>query len=243
MHFESLTYRVIETKPNWKIIDIGAASQPFKKADVAVDIVSYEKRSTSNCMERNIPEKFTKDTWYEIDLMKDQTWPFKDKEFDLAVCSHTLEDLEKPEVAVREMNRIASKFYIEIPSRFAEQSEKLERPGLVGYSHHHWIVVPTLETDGPKLTFYKKNLEVLNWYSLNCPGFLAMNKNHLGVGVYMSANFSYEFVEDTARLEKFYQETVELSEKIPDLWETHAAFPQSTGTDPFIKPMTFVSEL
>ena len=49
-------------------------------------------------------------------------FPFKDKEFDYVICSHVLEHvpLEELELFITELQRVASKGYIEFPNIFYE---------------------------------------------------------------------------------------------------------------------------
>ncbi|MFA6049689.1 MAG: hypothetical protein WC761_00560 [Candidatus Paceibacterota bacterium] len=244
MHFERLTYNVLEQKPTWNVIDVGGAAQPFKRANAVIDLRPWDARDLNNCTVKEVPEHYTKDDWYEIDLMEDKVWPFKAKEFDMAVCTHTLEDLAFPQVTVRELNRIGKNFYIEIPSRFAEQALGLETHTYTGYSHHQWVVVPGFSPEGkPKLTFYKKDYDVMMEYPLHCPNYHTINKNHAGVGVYIASEFEYEFITDMEVVRKFYAETLVLAASLTDLWHAGAPVPEVTWADPFAKPMTYVGEL
>ncbi len=46
--------------------------------------------------------------------------PFKDKEFDFVIASHVIEHVEDFEFFIRELERISSKGYIELPSRLGD---------------------------------------------------------------------------------------------------------------------------
>ena len=42
--------------------------------------------------------------------------PFKDKEFDFVIASHVLEHVEDPQFFIKELERVAAKGYIELPT-------------------------------------------------------------------------------------------------------------------------------
>ena len=46
--------------------------------------------------------------------------PFKDKEFDFVITSHVIEHIEDFEFFIKELERISSKGYIELPTRLAD---------------------------------------------------------------------------------------------------------------------------
>src|SRR5947207_7389462 len=84
-------------------------------------------------------EYFTENTWIQRDICAHTPFPFRDKEIDFVICSHTLEDVRDPLWVCSEMIRIARRGYIEVPSRPAESSRGVE-PNQVGWSHHRWLV-------------------------------------------------------------------------------------------------------
>jgi hypothetical protein len=74
------------------------------------------------------------------DLCDRRPWPFTDKQFDFASCTHVLEDLRDPVWVCSEMMRVAKAGYIETPSRILEQSLGVEHPLYAGFYHHRWLV-------------------------------------------------------------------------------------------------------
>ena len=52
----------------------------------------------------------------EFVKLNDKTLPFKDKEFDFVVASHVIEHVEDVEYFIKELQRISSKGYIELPT-------------------------------------------------------------------------------------------------------------------------------
>ena len=89
---------------DWKILDVGCGYSANKCASVIADIQDlsgfYKER------------KFIK--------IKEKNLPFKDKEFDFVVASHVIEHVEDFEFFIRELERISSKGYIELPSRLGD---------------------------------------------------------------------------------------------------------------------------
>lgn len=120
------------------VVDVGGWAQPFTRANHVVDLMPYETRGIFG---RIGPpeERFTRDTWLQIDVCT-QPLPFADKSVDCLICSHTLEDIRDPIRLCKEINRVAKRGYIEVPSRRMESIRNLEHRGYSGYYHHHWLV-------------------------------------------------------------------------------------------------------
>ncbi len=132
------------------VLDVGGWGSPWERADWVIDLMPYETRGV---YDRSDPEKerFDAGTWVCRDICDSEPWPFADRQFDFAVCSHTLEDLRDPIRVCAELNRVARAGYIEVPSRLEEQSWGVIGP-YVGWSHHRWLV----EVDPRGLDFVAK---------------------------------------------------------------------------------------
>ena len=96
--------KIIEQNPNWNVLDIGCGFRAHKNASVIADIKNFSD--------------FYKDK--EFVQIKDKKLPFKDKEFDFVIASHVIEHVNDCEFFIKEIERISSKGYIELPTRLAD---------------------------------------------------------------------------------------------------------------------------
>ena len=96
--------KVLETNPNWNILDIGCGYRPHKNASVIADTQDFSSYYKD--------KKFVQ--------IRDKNLPFKDKEFDFIIASHVIEHVEDFEFFVKELERISPRGYIELPTRLAD---------------------------------------------------------------------------------------------------------------------------
>ena len=103
--------------------------------------------SAGNChkehkdAQREKQESFWRQENYtQMDLCAGERWPFGDKEFDLGLSSHCLEDLRDPVQVVKEMGRVCKRVLIICPSRLFEQMRGGDHPNYSGMMHHPWLV-------------------------------------------------------------------------------------------------------
>ena len=90
----------IEQNPNWKILDIGCGYTAHKKANIICDV-------------QDLSEYYKGRDFVKLE---DKTLPFKDKEFDFVITSHVIEHVEDVNFFIKELQRISSKGYIELPT-------------------------------------------------------------------------------------------------------------------------------
>ena len=96
--------KTLKENTNWKVVDIGCGYSANKNASVIADI-----QDLSN---------FYKDK--NFIKISEKKLPFKDKEFDFVIASHVIEHVEDFEFFVKELERISTKGYIELPTRLAD---------------------------------------------------------------------------------------------------------------------------
>jgi hypothetical protein len=148
--------------PEDQVLDVGGWACPFNRAQWVLDSEPYDTRGFYKTFggqpfQGGEREWFTRETWVQRDICEHTPWPFADKQFDFAVCSHTLEDLRDPLWVCAELRRVARRGYIEIPSRAFESTRGIERPGMAGLSHHRWLI----DIDGDEIVFLQK-LHMIN---------------------------------------------------------------------------------
>jgi Methyltransferase domain len=121
------------------VLDVGGGASPFPRADWVLDLMPYEERGRYGPPPDPRSERFTAATWIRRDICDRDRWPFEDRQFDFAVCSHTLEDVRDPVFVCSELIRVSKAGYIEVPSRLEEQSYGVHGPW-IGWSHHRWLI-------------------------------------------------------------------------------------------------------
>ena len=96
--------KTLKDHPNWNILDVGCGYRPNQNATVIADVQDFSSHYKD--------KKFIK--------INDKKLPFKDKEFDFVISSHVIEHVSDFEFFLKELERISSKGYIELPSRLGD---------------------------------------------------------------------------------------------------------------------------
>lgn len=111
-----------------KIIDVGCGPFPFVKATHFMDFND----------ENNVSK---------IDLDFD-TFPYSSAYFNFAYCRHTIEDIQNPQNAFKEIVRTSKSGYIETPSPIVECIKGItNKCPYRGYIHHRYIVWSDYKTN------------------------------------------------------------------------------------------------
>ena len=95
---------IIKENQKWKVLDIGCGYRAHPKASVIADV-----QDLSNYYKER---KFIK--------INEKKLPFKDKEFDFVIASHVIEHVDDFEFFIKELERVSSRGYIELPSRLGD---------------------------------------------------------------------------------------------------------------------------
>jgi len=96
--------KLLSNNPNWKILDIGCGFSANTYATVVCDILDL-----SNVYKDK-----------EFIQLNDKKLPFKDKEFDFVTASHVLEHVDDISYLIKELERVSSKGYIEVPTKLED---------------------------------------------------------------------------------------------------------------------------
>ncbi len=124
-----------------RILDVGGSMKQHTdiQIDTLVDIIRPEESKYNR-------SKLHAKHFVKCDFVKEKL-PFKDKEFDVCLCTHVLEDLYDPFPLINEMSRVAKRGYIATPSmgkdieftkiNFSDWKTGARR--LPGVSHHKWL--------------------------------------------------------------------------------------------------------
>ena len=89
---------------NWKILDIGCGYRANKHASVLADV-------------QDLSDFYKEKRFIKIN---EKRLPFEDKEFDFVIASHVIEHVEDFEFFLKELERISTKGYIELPTRLGD---------------------------------------------------------------------------------------------------------------------------
>ena len=90
----------LKQNPNWKILDIGCGYSAHEKANIICDVQDLSMFYKD--------KKFVK--------LDGKILPFNDKEFDFVIASHVVEHVEDVNFFLKELERVSSKGYIELPT-------------------------------------------------------------------------------------------------------------------------------
>jgi SAM-dependent methyltransferase len=110
------------------VLDVGSGDKPHWRADVLLDRFPGDEhggqRSGASAVRVDRP-------LFDADAAD---MPFADKVFDYAICSHTLEHVERPDAVLAELTRVAKAGYIEVPE--ASSAKIVDFP-----SHLWWVTL------------------------------------------------------------------------------------------------------
>jgi SAM-dependent methyltransferase len=124
-----------------RVLDVGGARELSRYATHVIDLLPYKAARAvwgRYFVERPIPPE----NWIGQDICDDRPFPFCDKFFDFAICSHILEDVRDPIRVCTELSRVSKARYVETPSPLIELTRGMEPGGKswIGYYHHRWLV-------------------------------------------------------------------------------------------------------
>lgn len=170
----------LKIKPSDKVLDIGGSMMQHKKikVDTLIDIIRPEDAPYG--ASKLLANKFVK-----VDFTREKL-PFADKEFDVVLCTHVLEDLPSPFLVMDEIKRVGKRGLIVTPSMgFDMKFTPIDYTNWLtgarrvpGEAHHKWFFVkeggvlkvipkiyPILYTEEFQLTKWKGEVEMEYYWS------------------------------------------------------------------------------
>lgn len=129
-NFKLLAQMILEqkSKGDFKVLNVGGGLDRIGvKMDAVFDLRGDELSAdkADRVLARDI---CSKNSWVDL----------KDNEFDLVICTHTLEDIRDPLFAIEQMSRVGKSGFIAVPNVERELSYS-RTPHYIGYAHHRWI--------------------------------------------------------------------------------------------------------
>ena len=91
---------LLNKNSNWKVLDIGCGYTAHENATVICDV-------------QDLSNFYKNKNFIKLD---GKILPFKDDEFDFVIASHVLEHVEDVTTFIKELSRVSSKGYIELPT-------------------------------------------------------------------------------------------------------------------------------
>ncbi len=161
--------KILKIKKTDRVLDIGGSMRQHAeiKIDTLADLIRPEESPYS-------PSTLSAKNFVKVDITRGHL-PFGDKEFDVVLCTHTLEDLPSPFLAIREMERVGKRGLIVTPSmgedmKFLPVDFTDWRTGarrMPGQAHHKWFFVK--EGGGLKIIpkiypiLYTSQFQITDW--------------------------------------------------------------------------------
>jgi len=117
--------KVLEDNPNWNVVDLGSGTNgSCPSANVLVDRADWSSK---------FPERE-----FVVHDLNSLPLPFKDKQFDFSFASHILEHIINPVEFLKEVMRISTSGYIEVPSPMIDNLVS-GNDQLDPYGHKWWV--------------------------------------------------------------------------------------------------------
>lgn len=126
------------------VVDLGCGCRPHPAATAVVEPFLEPVSRADGAVD---PDTLAARGIRFVQQPMDSDLPFRDKQFDFAICSHAIEHVEDPDKACREITRIAKAGLITAPFLLGDL--------LFGREYHRWLLVDR----GGVLYFFRKRPE------------------------------------------------------------------------------------
>ena len=170
---------ILEKNSTWNILDVGCGYRAHPKANVLADV-------------QDLSQHYNKRKFKKINEKK---LPFKDKEFDFVIASHVIEHINEFEFFIKEIERISSKGYIELPSRLGDNLVFENKK-----DHIWWFVFDDIKN---KLLASKKNQIIEPFINVSTAKLLEkIYRESLVIELLWEEKIDYELDNSIAALEE-----------------------------------------
>jgi hypothetical protein len=130
-----------QAQPGYSVLDMGGAWSGWSApvTDLLVDIASQPRVSATGVPQVLCLDMCREDSWHA--LREHIQVHRAGRPFDYVICTHTLEDLPNPDLALSLLPTVALSGVISMPCLRDELSAWTESPAgtWLGYIHHRWI--------------------------------------------------------------------------------------------------------
>ncbi|HKB88288.1 MAG TPA: methyltransferase domain-containing protein [Patescibacteria group bacterium] len=201
----------LKIKSKDRVLDVGGSMQQHEliQIDTLVDIIRPEEAPY-------ISSNLKAARFVQADITRDKL-PFKDKEFDVCLCTHTLEDLSNPFLIMNEMSRVAKRGIIVTPSMgidmvfsdidFTDWLTGFRR--VPGQAHHKWFfvkekgIIKVIPKNFPIL--YTSDFHIVKW--LGSPEFIYVWNNDINYKEFISLNI-HNLIDEYKRFLTFNTKSI-----------------------------------
>lgn len=167
--------------PDFTVIDVGAAANPWS---LNVIDATFDKNPCTVAKTHFTGNFNDRRDWQPI-----LDYVAKHGKFSFSICSHTLEDIAMPAIALEMLPLIAESGYLATPSRF---SEFLRHEGPYrGHIQHRWIFDATIE----KIMLYPK-LSFIEYMGYEKEKELMGDPNKKEFRAYWRKNINFDIIND-----------------------------------------------
>ncbi len=171
-----------DNSPNkLRVLDIGGWHNQWAP-EYVTDVIDIQEVAGVNFYIGNINMPYVWDTIKEV--------VEKEFKFDFCICTHTLEDIANPRLAIEMMPLIANEGFIAIPSKYDELRKN--QHGFRGSVHHRWIY--NIEKNNDIMAYPKINY--LEISSISDPIGNLYNSNNQELQFFWKDDLSIKFIND-----------------------------------------------
>ena len=106
----------LKIKKNYRVLEVGPGHNPSPRSNILVERFIYDNTHRSADVSLFTNQKLINGSGEDL--------PFKDLEFDYAICKQVIEHSEDPIKFINELTRVSKCGYIEVPSLIGEYLDR-----------------------------------------------------------------------------------------------------------------------